>query len=182
MIEDPGTEAALREMTEALFLTPEQRQPRIPDRKFEGSEILRLTEEEFQALQQPQRPKPAIITHAPQATEAQEQAALIAWAHLREFTIPELRMLFHIPNGGHRPIREAVKLKRMGTRPGIPDLFLAIARGGFHGLWIEMKTTKGKLSKEQRRMMSRLESEGYRVVLCRTWVEAQTVILKYLGV
>ena len=145
--------------------------------------MLRLTEEEFATLQQPQRPQPAPIKRrAPQPTEAQEQAALFAWAHLREFTTPELRLLFHIPNGGKRNIREAVKLKRMGVRPGVPDLFLSIARGGFHGLWIEMKTPKGQLSKEQRRMMGRLESQGYRVVVCRTWLEAQVIILEYLGV
>ena len=142
---------------------------------------MRVTEEEFAALQQPQHPQPAPIKRrAPQPTEAQEQAALIAWAHLRKFTIPELRLLFHIPNGGKRNIREAVKLKRMGTLRGIPDLFLSIARGGFHGLWIEMKTPKGQLSKEQRHMLRDLEAEGYRVVVCRTWLEAQTIILDYL--
>lgn len=142
---------------------------------------MRVTEEEFAALQQP-RPQPEPIKRrAPQPTEAQEQAALIAWAHLKEFSIPELRLLIHIPNGGKRNIREAVKFKRLGLRAGVPDLLMAAARGGFHGLWIEMKTPKGQLSKEQRRIMGRLEAEGYRVVVCRGWLEAQTVILEYLN-
>lgn len=141
--------------------------------------MLRLTESEFTALQQPKPTPTKRLT--PQPTEAQEQTALIAWARLKEFTIPELRLLFHVPNGGRRDIREAVKFSRLGVRAGIPDLFLAVARGGFHGLWIEMKTSKGQLSKEQRHMLRDLDAEGYKVAVCRTWLEAQNMILEYLG-
>lgn len=35
-------------------------------------------------------------------TEHQEQSALIAWAALQAKTIPDLNMLFAIPNGGAR--------------------------------------------------------------------------------
>lgn len=140
--------------------------------------MFRLSEEEFTALSQRSQPAP-IKRRAPQPTEAQEQAALIAWAHLYESSIPELRLLFHIPNGGKRNIREAAKFKKLGVLRGVPDLFLAVACGGFHGLWIEMKKTKGQISKEQRHMLRDLEAGGYRVAVCYSWLEAQAVILEY---
>jgi hypothetical protein len=33
----------------------------------------------------------------------------------------------------------AVKLQKEGVRPGVPALFLSVALGGFHGLYVEMK-------------------------------------------
>ena len=66
--------------------------------------------------------------------EAEEQAALFRWALLSRGRIPELDLLFHIPNGGSRHPREAANLKRQGVKAGVPDLFLPIARGKYHGL------------------------------------------------
>ena len=40
-------------------------------------------------------------------TEEQEQISLMKWAKLQEPIYPELRLLFHIPNGGKRGAREA---------------------------------------------------------------------------
>jgi len=52
----------------------------------------------------------------------------------------------HIPNGGSRILREAVKLKRMGVKPGAPDI-LILAQG--KTIFIELKTMKGVWGKEQ---------------------------------
>jgi len=43
----------------------------------------------------------------------------------------------------------AQKLKKEGVKRGIPDIFLPCARGGSHGLFIEMKARDGKVSEEQ---------------------------------
>jgi hypothetical protein len=43
-----------------------------------------------------------------------------------------------IPNSGRRACGTAVKLKKDRVRPGVPDLFLPAAIGGFHGLYVEM--------------------------------------------
>ena len=74
-------------------------------------------------------------------TEAQHQSALIKWSQLPQIRAryPELKLLHHIPNGGRRDPIEAKHLKAQGVKPGVPDLCLPVARGNFHGLYIEMK-------------------------------------------
>lgn len=93
---------------------------------------------------------------------------------------PELTMLFHIPNGGKRNAREAARFKRMGVKPGVPDLFLPVPRGRFHGLFIELKASKGKLSDYQKQWLQELESSGYAACVCFGFEEAQRDIIKYL--
>ena len=115
-------------------------------------------------------------------TEQSEQMALIQWAEYNRAAYPQLRLLHHIPNGGSRMKAEAGRLKAMGVKAGVPDLFLPVARGGFHGLYIELKRLEsGKASAVQRRWMEALRAEGYAVELCRGWVAASEKILDYLN-
>lgn len=89
--------------------------------------------------------------------------------------------MFHIPNGGSRNKIEAAKLKRQGVRAGVPDIFLPAARGGYHGLFIELKRqTGGKVSREQEEMIKALRAQGYRAEVCRGWDEARETIQRYL--
>ena len=114
-------------------------------------------------------------------TEAQEQATLFQWAGLMIGTYPELKLLHHIPNGGSRDVREAVNLKRQGVRAGVPDICLPVPRGGYHGLYIELKRTKGgRISVDQKTMMLALRDQGYEAVVCYGWEDATNVIMKYL--
>jgi hypothetical protein len=53
----------------------------------------------------------------------------------------------HIPNGEVRDIRTAVKLKRMGTKPGWPDFILCPPAGQLHCL--ELKRLGETLSDAQ---------------------------------
>lgn len=57
---------------------------------------------------------------------------------------------FHVPNGELRDAGTAAKLKRMGTRPGVPDLLLLID-GRLHGL--ELKRARGGTVSEAQRVM-----------------------------
>ena len=114
--------------------------------------------------------------------EDRTQAAVMSWAAMRKATMPELDMLYHIPNGGSRGLLEAVRLKRQGVKPGVPDLHLPIARGGYIGLWIEMKTATGRLSEDQRRIIAMLRAEGHRVEVCRSAADAVEVLEDYLSV
>ena len=91
--------------------------------------------------------------------EAKLQIACIKWFALQ---YPEKAdLLFHIPNGGKRNIREAVKFKKMGVKAGIPDLFLSQASGKYFGLYIEMKAGKGKLTDNQKNYFERFDLEHY---------------------
>lgn len=115
-------------------------------------------------------------------TEAQEQTALFQWAAMMEGRIPELRLLYHCPNGGSRNAREAHNLRLQGVKPGIPDIFFPAPRGKYHGLYIELKRRKGwKISSAQVEVMDALAGQGYAVEICYGWEQARNVILGYLG-
>jgi len=116
-----------------------------------------------------------------QPSEEEEQAAVMEWTVLMEKQFPELRLLFHIANGGERHPAVAAKLKKTGVKKGVPDLFLPVARGGFHGLWVEMKRRKGgTLKPEQKQWIADLEGEMYRCVVAHGCEEACDAIYKYL--
>jgi len=81
-------------------------------------------------------------------TEEQEQEALFNYASWQKE--PEWSLLFSIPNGGYRKLKTAIRMKRTGTKAGIPDIFLPVGRRGYHGLFIEMKSEKGVVQKTQK--------------------------------
>lgn len=112
--------------------------------------------------------------------EDNEQISLFDWAALQSGKCPELKLLFHIPNGGKRNAREGARFKRMGVKPGVPDLFLPVPRGKYHGLFIELKSSNGKLTDYQRHWLQDLAASGYAACVCFGFDEAKNDILKYL--
>ena len=116
-----------------------------------------------------------------QPTEEQEQIAVIEWAMLMEKQAPELALLYHCPNGADRHPAVAAKLKKQGVKPGVPDLFLPVARGTAHGLYVEMKRQKGgRVSEDQKAWMEALTQQGYLCVVAHGAEEACDVIWHYL--
>ncbi len=124
---------------------------------------------------QPKKPKP------PKRSEHDEQALVIARADALAPSVPALKLLHAIPNGGHRHKATAGKLKAEGVRRGVPDLCLPVPMGDWHGLYVEMKAQGGKASPEQLEWHSALRANGYRVELCVGADAAWTVICEYLG-
>ena len=117
----------------------------------------------------------------PVATESVEQQCLFRWAAISAAAHPELRLMFHIPNGGSRSRAEAGRFKAEGVKAGVPDICLPVPRGGYHGLFIELKRTQGGVvSPEQGEWMAELARQGYRVCLCRGWEKAMRAIERYL--
>lgn len=96
------------------------------------------------------------------------------------YKYPELAMLFHIPNGGKRDARTAAILKRQGVKAGVPDLCLPVPRGGYHGLFIELKTKTGRLSDNQERWLKALTIEGYKAIVCYGHEEATEALANYI--
>ena len=119
----------------------------------------------------------------PVPTEAMEQTWLFQWAaDMARLKYPELALMHHIPNGGSRNKVEAARLKGQGVKAGIPDIFLPVARGGYHGLYIEMKRQKGGIvSVDQKRMINALRLQGYCVQVCSGFQNAADFIEKYLS-
>lgn len=114
--------------------------------------------------------------------EADEQKLLFEWAAWQSNAHPELRLMFHIPNGGSRNPIEGKHLKEQGVKAGVPDLFLPVARHGAHGLFIEMKRSKGGvLSSFQTEYIEALMREGYKVCVCHGFEEAKRTIEGYLN-
>jgi hypothetical protein len=115
-----------------------------------------------------------------------EQAALFRWAELSRGRWPELALLFAVPNGAFLAgdaaarARQAGRLKRQGLRPGVPDVALPVARGGFHGLFVEMKAGKNKASEDQRRWIDALRAQGYLAEVCVGWEAARELVERYL--
>ena len=105
---------------------------------------------------------------------------VIEWSKWKACEYPELRLLFHIPNGGCRTRTEGAILSAMGVKKGIPDLFLPCAAGEWHGLFIEMKTADGQMSGCQCEMFSALRAAGYAGEVCRSADEAISVLEAYL--
>ena len=112
--------------------------------------------------------------------EAAEQQALFRWAAFARCNYPELDMLYHIPNGGSRNGKEAANLKRQGVKAGVPDLCLPVARGSYHGLYIELKYSKNKPTELQEGWLTRLRQQGYVAEVCYGWEYAAEVLKKYL--
>ena len=112
--------------------------------------------------------------------ELEEQIAVFQWAEFAKRKYPQLAFLFAIPNGGSRHIAEAVNLKKSGVKSGVPDMCLPVMRGEYAGLYIELKTGKGKVSPQQEEWIDCLNDNGYKAVICRGSGEAIDVIKKYL--
>ena len=118
----------------------------------------------------------------PVPLEAQEQTWLFEWANnMICLKWPELELMYAIPNGGSRNKIEAANLKKQGVNPGIPDICLPVPKGGYHGLYIEMKRQKyGKTSEEQEDKIPKLRAQGYRVEVCLGFQKAADVIEAYM--
>jgi hypothetical protein len=117
--------------------------------------------------------------------ESTEQIAFmdrVRW--LRPRLVP---FVFAVPNGGARSKRTASTLKREGVLPGVPDIIVALPRGQWHGLMIEMKRaasvdqTAGVTSDEQLELHGLYRAQGYRVEVCAGAEVAWATLLDYLG-
>jgi len=112
------------------------------------------------------------------STESDTQARFFAWL-LKNY--PELRLLcFAVPNGGSRHVLEAINLKKSGVTPGIPDVYCAISRGEFHGLFIEFKAGRNKLTDAQKMMFEKFSKAGYKCEVCYSLEDAVNVFVDYV--
>lgn len=107
-------------------------------------------------------------------SEAQEQKAVVDYCDLKGIPV------FHIPNGGYRNPREAAHLKAQGVRAGVPDLFMPVAKNGHHGLFIEMKTAKGRPTDKQLEWVRLLRRQGYAAYVCRGAGNAIACVDQYM--
>ena len=125
-----------------------------------------------------------IYTH----TEHDHQAAVCDWAARQAVAIPDLGLLYAIPNGAHlagttrQRAAKMNKLKAEGLRPGIPDLCLPVSRHGYHALYIEMKRPGGKPKDKQANWLDLLSKADNFATVCEGADEAIEVLSWYTGI
>lgn len=133
-------------------------------------------------------------------SEHHEQALVVKWAVTQLLDYPELDCLFAIPNLGvkfdgdeRRGYALMARMKAQGLRPGMPDLCLPVARGGYNALFVEMKRIKLRETKTKGVVLEKthptplqvewhdkLRITGNLVLVCYTAEEAERALLDYL--
>lgn len=93
----------------------------------------------------------------------------VAADYLNRVLPPEVRW-FHVPNGEHRSLTTAQRLKRMGVSPGVPDIIILHAG---RTMWLELKSNKGKLSPTQEGWREWLCDNGFAFYCCNTIDQVQ---------
>ncbi|MDR2341331.1 MAG: VRR-NUC domain-containing protein [Puniceicoccales bacterium] len=118
--------------------------------------------------------------------EIDHQKAVFSWAD-EQITLgrKELLLLGSFYNEVSRLSRFArANRKALGFRKGIPDLYLLIPRGNYHGLFIELKslcpTHRRAASSCQGDFAKLLMLNGYRWTTCHGFENAIAEIERYL--
>lgn len=112
-----------------------------------------------------------------------EQVAQVNFINWINYHYPDIGKndTHHFANERKCTVMEGRLLKRMGVTKGVADIFVGIPQNGFHGLWIELKVGKGKVSREQKAFLENKVKRGYYAVA--VWGEegAKDLFLKYFG-
>lgn len=119
----------------------------------------------------------------PKDPEGAEQVSLVKM--VRQRFPKEGALLIHIPNGGsRRNAFEGWRLREQGVRAGVSDLLLPVARGGYHGLWVEFKASApytARTTPAQLEWLELMNEQGYLAKLCIGLDEAFETIESYLA-
>ena len=109
------------------------------------------------------------------ASEFQEQVMLVQWLDLMGLKYSS------IPNSTWTSsIKQKVRNKQSGLRPGLPDLLIALPGTGL--LFIELKRTKqGVVSKAQQDWIDTINScPGAQAYVCKGFEAAKAVIEQFI--
>lgn len=105
--------------------------------------------------------------------EYEEQVTFVEWVKMQ---FPHIRF-FAVPNGTRTSFKQAIKIKKSGGSPGVPDLYFPAWK-----VWIEMKRQKGGvLSIEQKEWIYYLEEHcGDKVIVAKGCSDAIKQLMEYL--
>lgn len=98
-------------------------------------------------------------------------------AFLRHAMPPDLPWT-HVPAGEARDERTGAKLKMMGLRRGVPDLLFILPTG--RAAFIELKSTKGALSPDQKTFRDQVMALGCAYAECRSVAQVETALRGWL--
>lgn len=83
--------------------------------------------------------------------------------------------------GGYRDPREGQNFKRMGVSKGFPDIEVPYPITPYHGFYLELKSSSGKLSPEQLEWINYLKKQGYYAEVAYSFEEAKEHFEYYLS-
>ena len=96
--------------------------------------------------------------------------------------LPRNSLVHHSPNEGRHHINYRMKQKRLGVQPGWPDLEIFVpathwlSETTWAPIFLEIKTDKGKVSENQKSMMSRLAQLGCYVSVVRSVDDSELML------
>lgn len=102
--------------------------------------------------------------------------------------VPELASVYAVPNGsglkGGFASNRGIIIDQLdcGMEPGAFDINVDVARHGFHGMRIELKSESGAPSKEQMAWYNRHRANGYHADIYVGHQQAWAALMWYLGV
>jgi len=109
-------------------------------------------------------------------SEQKLQTAIVKYLQLKH---PNARYCASL--GGIRTsFKQAIKAKATGYVKGFPDLQITEARGGYFGLFLEIKMEKRYATKEQKEWITDLSARGYKAVIVKGIDDCISAIDNYL--
>ena len=113
------------------------------------------------------------------------QAGCVKWFRYQYSEYKDL--LFAIPNGlpiFDKELRVKIynRLNREGLKAGVPDLFLAVPKGIYHGAFIEIKYWDDRLRKNQFDMIQLLTAQNYKCLVVNSLDEFIEQINEYMRI
>lgn len=115
-------------------------------------------------------------------TESDLQKACVKYFRLK---YPK-SLIFAVPNGGFRNVKEAARMKSEGVLPGVSDLVImwerGLCRAWMRASWIseiwfiELKSPKGKQTENQKEFEKFCEANGYYYSVVRSFDEFKNLV------
>lgn len=117
-------------------------------------------------------------------TEHSHQVAFMIWC--KDSGIPDIEMLYAVPNGGDRTPSVGARMKAEGVKRGVPDIVWPVPMHRWAGLYMELKkpqhflVKEGGLSKEQDVWIRKLREKHYAAVVCYGWMALAVAVKRYM--
>lgn len=102
--------------------------------------------------------------------ESTLQSACVRWFR---YQYPNL-VIYAVPNGGSRNVREAQHLKAEGVLAGVADLVVMLPQG--KSIYIEMKVKGNKQTDNQKEFQKKAIELGHTYAVCYSFEEFQQII------